>query len=160
MRVGELLDLVDVLFQQRFKPTIRLHKLIWNFYLLHSLHIICDTYSTKMELHSSQSAEPRTAVWERQAKYFYVIAGMRLAIDMVKMGLIRLGQYTYSRYADNIYYNFQVYEISITVLLNAFVLAVFPLVNYLTCKYEMRLEDVRWKTTLLYIAYVVFGLLF
>lgn len=63
---------------------------------------------------------------------------MRLAADMVKMGLIRLGQYTYGRYAEDIYYNFQPYEISITVLFNAYVLVVFPLVNYLTCRYEMR----------------------
>lgn len=46
------------------------------------------------------------------------------------------------------------------MLFNSYMFVVFPLVNYITCRYEMRLENVRWKAALLYVAYVVFGLLF
>mgnify|MGYP004474859529 CR=1 FL=1 len=113
-----------------------------------------------MEARSNHEYEPLTELQERPAKYFYLAAGMRLAVDLVKIALIRLGQYTYAKYAEDIYYNSLPYEVSVTVLFNAYVLVVFPLVNCITCKYEMSLEDSRWKTVSLYVVYIIFGLSF
>ena len=44
-----------------------------------------------MEARSNKEYEPLTEIQERPAKYFYLAAGMRLAVDLVKMALIRLG---------------------------------------------------------------------
>lgn len=45
-----------------------------------------------MEPLSDQKLGSPAVFRERPTKHFYIIAGMRLAIDLIKIGLIRLGQ--------------------------------------------------------------------